>query len=64
MGNLSRIEAKLKEALQPSYLRLIDDSGDHADHYDKDVEVSHLTVLIWSDKFNNLSLGMKLTYKG
>ena len=56
MGNLFRIESKLKETLKPEYLKLIDDSADHSGHYEKndDVEVSHLTVVIWSEKFKDL----------
>lgn len=58
MSNLKRIEAKLRNCLNIEYLDLIDDSHDHANHYDKgdDVLVSHLTIVAWSKQFENLSL--------
>ncbi len=51
-----RIKNKIEKELEPSYLRLIDNSADHSDHYNKpdnDV-ISHLTVVISSKKFSGL----------
>ena len=53
----NRIKNKLEESLEPTTLKLIDDSNDHAGHYEKsdDDIVSHLTVIISSKKFDGLN---------
>ena len=52
----NRIKSKIEEALNPTHLKLIDDSADHSDHYNKpdDEVISHLTIEISSEKFNGL----------
>lgn len=57
MSNLKRIEEKLRSNLDIEYLKLIDDSNSHADHYEKsdDSLTSHLTIVAWAKEFEGIS---------
>ncbi len=48
MIHLSDIERVLQHSLNPSYLKLEDDSASHAGHYQGNGGVTHLTVYIQS----------------
>ncbi len=56
--NYSSIQSDLMSVLNPTFLEIIDQSGLHADHYDKgdDQIISHLKVVISSQLFDNKSI--------
>ncbi len=57
-SNYQILEQKLKNALNPSLLEIIDESGQHSDHYQKSDEyhISHAKIKICSDQFSNQSM--------
>lgn len=56
--NYNSIKSCLDNNLEPDFLEIIDQSGLHADHYDKkdDQIISHLKIIISSKLFNNKSM--------
>lgn len=51
------LHEKLTQNLQPSFIEIIDESNQHADHYEKsdDQHISHAKIKIYSNKFINQS---------
>lgn len=52
------IKLDLENSLNPDFIEIIDQSGLHADHYDKGDEqiISHLKIIIYSKLFDNKSV--------
>ena len=55
LSRVEKIQEKLTRALSPSYLKIIDDSGDHAGHLDPEDTAGHYTLIIKSNCFSGLS---------
>ena len=53
-GRLERLEARLRVALQPSELRVTDDSHLHAGHAGSAGGQGHFTVQLISERFRDL----------
>ena len=57
MSSTAEIETRLKSLFNPERLVLMDESAQHAGHYDEPdaPEITHLRIRIVSDKFEGLS---------
>jgi BolA family transcriptional regulator, general stress-responsive regulator len=49
------IDKLIRENLNPTHLKIIDNSGLHADHYNGKYKITHLHVEIVSNIFDNMS---------
>lgn len=54
-SRIHRIETKLKEALEPSQLEVIDDSAHHIGHSGASQGAGHYTVIVESNRFSGLT---------
>ncbi len=53
---LEEIQKKLEKALEPSFIKLRDDSGKHAGHAGwREGELTHLHIVVASKKFEGIS---------